>query len=419
MKSKIVLLLLIVLVSCSKDEVPTINAPIFSQIKPIEHPKMPKGFYVGKTSYELKTPYGFVVNIDSLRGTFGILNKGKGNGTNNTAYAYVDINNDGYEDIFYPYVSDGEYNMKADVFVNKGTKYELDNSMLPDNYNGNQHTRKTVISDFNNDSLPDILLINHGFENPNTKYFPGEENTLLISNKVKGKYELGNITQIGKNFWHGGAAGDLNGDGNSDIVLANGGPQIYLGNGKGNFSLYNHKGNMNRPGYITTEIVDVDKNGKNDIIIAGDEGRPAPAIYSKSAIYWNEDDFSKETIICEPSTSGWGTITDIVCYDIDSDNINEIILARTGDSQGNWYGGYQLNTYKTNNQYKTFENKSDFFIKDYLVRQDQIGGWPKRLIIKNQNNNLQLICDISGSYLSKWLPTTKIFTQNKSTKLFE
>jgi hypothetical protein len=406
MKKIILGLIVVTLFGCSKTA-PIIVTPIV--VTPITPTELPKIVYYGKTSYELKNTNKFI-NIDSLRNTFGIKNVGRYSGTNNYGFVYVDMNNDGREDIFYPYSSDGEFNTKPDVFINNGKSYTKDNSMLPTDYTGNQNTRKTIVGDFNNDSLPDLFLVNHGYEDNN--YYPGETNTLLLSDKKTGKYKLGNLSMLNKAFWHGGASGDLNGDGNLDIIVLGGQPaKLLYGDGTGNFTATDWKYNAGN-GYITGEIVDVDKDGQNDIILSGDEGRPAPAIYSPSTIFWNTNtNFSKQTTIVAPSTNGWGTVMDIAVGDIDSDGINEIIFNRTGDINGNWYGGFQLNFYKTNDNYKTLNDVSNKFITNNISVQKPTTAWMYKINLYKVNNVYYLDGITTNSVVHRWKqdPITKIF----------
>jgi hypothetical protein len=406
MKKIILGLIVVTLFGCSKTA-PIIVTPIV--VTPITPTELPKIVYYGKTSYELKNTNKFI-NIDSLRNTFGIKNVGRYSGTNNYGFVYVDMNNDGREDIFYPYSSDGEFNTKPDVFINNGKSYTKDNSMLPTDYTGNQNTRKTIVGDFNNDSLPDLFLVNHGYEDNN--YYPGETNTLLLSDKKTGKYKLGNLSMLNKAFWHGGASGDLNGDGNLDIIVLGGQPaKVLYGDGTGNFTATDWKYNAGN-GYITGEIVDVDKDGQNDIILSGDEGRPAPAIYSPSTIFWNtNNNFSKQTTIVAPSTNGWGTVMDIAVGDIDSDGINEIIFNRTGDINGNWYGGFQLNIYKTNDNYKTLNDVSNKFITNNISVQKPTTAWMYKINLYKVNNVYYLDGITTNSVVHRWKqdPITKIF----------
>lgn len=413
MKNIILGFILVALVSCSKSVSTPIAVPIpiTSIVTPpsIVVPTLANLNYYGKTSYELKVAQQGFVNIDSIRSVLGIRSKGLGNGDMNNGYVYVDINNDGLEDIFYTYRSEGNYNTKPDVLINKGGYYLLDNSMLPDNYLGNVLTRKTLVGDFNNDSLPDLFLINHGWD---AAPFTGEICTLLLSDKITHKYKLGNLSMLPIAFWHGGASGDLNGDGNLDIIVLGGHPaKVLYGDGKGNFTAVDWKYNAG-DGYITGEIVDIDKDGQNDIILSGDEGRPAPALYSPSTIFWNtHTEFSKQSVIVTPSTNGWGSVMDIAVGDIDGDGINEILFDRTGDITGAWYGGYNINVYKSNATYTAFSDMTTTYINNPISIKPQTTGWMFRMILYKTNNRWILRGETTDKKIKNWQqdPITKIF----------
>lgn len=428
MKNIILGLIVVTLFGCEKvapgayrfktkdtNPVQIITQPIVTTNNQIQ--KLPIGYYVGKTSYQLKVPITFV-NIDSLRSVLNIRNKGIFKGNNNLGYVYVDMNNDGLEDIFYPYSSDDNYVLKPDVMINRGGYYVLDNSMLPNEFSGTVTTRKTVVGDFNNDSLPDLFLLNHGKD---AAPFTGEVCTLLLSDKTTNKYKLGNISALPTAFWHGGASGDLNGDGNLDIIALGSKPaKMLYGDGKGNFNIVDWKYNAGY-GYITTEIIDIDKDNKNDIILTGDEGRPAPALYSLSTIFWNKgNDFSNQTKICEASTDGWGNVMDIAADDLDGDGTIEIIFARTGDLTNVWYGGHNVVVYKSTDNYKTF-NTLDL-IKNNSVRTPVIGNWITKLFLYKNNNQYVINANVSDCYAYsdyRKQPFTKTWIQNTTNKIFE
>jgi hypothetical protein len=375
--------------------------------------KLPNGYYFGKTSYELRASQMFI-NIDSIRSIFGIRSIGEFSGNNNLGFVYVDMNNDGFEDIFYPYSTGSEVNLKPEVFINLGNKYVRDNSMLPNDYVGNQVTRKTLVGDFNNDSLPDLFLINSGYENVKTQYFALEKNTLLLSDRITGKYKVGNLPMLGKDFWHGGASGDLNGDGNIDIVVSSGKPVLLLGNGKGEFTKQNVDfKNDNSGAFITIEITDVDKNGTNDIIMSGDEGQRNNNSIAKSNILLNNNLTFQKVDITEPNTLGWKLVMNIGCGDIDGDGINEIFLCRTSSSV--WYNGYNINIFKrVGNGYA---DVSDKFIKNNkYVASDRNGAgfWMYQMNLKKERDGLYSI----NAYVTE-RSTVQYWKQNPKTKIFE
>jgi len=380
---------------CSKTSTTSNNTTTLPiAVSPTVPTPLPKIVYSGKTSYALKTPQK-LIDIDPIRTTLGIRSIGKFKGSNNLGFVYVDMNNDGLEDIYYTYASDGNFLTKHNVIINKGdNKYMLDESMLPSNFLGTASTRKSVVGDFNNDSLPDIFMCNHGYEevlNIGVGTWYLENCSILLSNK-NGAYTYKEFTELGKAFWHGAASGDLNGDGNMDIVVVGGGvPKALYGDGKGGFTISDINTTISKDnGYITVELVDVDKDGQCDVILSGDEGTPPPAYYSKSMILWNKKgNFNSNTIICEANTNGWRYIMNIGCEDLDGDGINEIILCRTGDNSGVWYGGHQLNVYKQNSGFTLFTDvTSTYFGSDNILRTINTGKWMYQMLMKKETDGL-------------------------------
>jgi len=380
---------------CSKTSTTSNNTTTLPiAVSPTVPTPLPKIVYSGKTSYALKTPQK-LIDIDPIRTTLGIRSIGKFKGSNNLGFVYVDMNNDGLEDIYYTYASDGNFLTKANVIINKGNdKYVLDESMLPTNFLGTASTRKSVVGDFNNDSLPDIFMCNHGYEevlNIGVGTWYLENCSILLSNK-NGAYTYKEFTELGKAFWHGAASGDLNGDGNMDIVVVGGGvPKALYGDGKGGFTISDINTTISKDnGYITVELVDVDKDGQCDVILSGDEGTPPPAYYSKSMILWNKKgNFNSNTIICEANTNGWRYIMNIGYEDLDGDGINEIILCRTGDNSRVWFGGYQLNVYKQSSGFTSFTDvTSTYFGSDNILRTTNTGKWMYQMLMKKETDGL-------------------------------
>ena len=389
---------------CSKTSTTSNNTSTLPiAVTPTVPTPLPKIVYSGKTSYTLKTPQT-VVDIDLIRTKLGIRNIGQFKGNNNLGFVYVDMNNDGLEDIFYPYSSDGNFNIKSNVLINKGNGvYSLDENMLPSNFPGTTNTRKTVVGDFNNDSLPDIFMCNHGYEeltNIGVGTWYLENCSILISNK-NGTYTYKEFTDLGKSFWHGAASGDLNGDGNMDIVVVGGGvPKALYGDGKGGFTINDINTSINKGnGYITVELVDVDKDGQCDVILSGDEGAPPPAYYSKSMILWNrKGNLNTNTVICEANTNGWRYVMSIGCEDLDGDGNNEIILSRTGDNNAVWYGGYQINVYKQTSGFTSFTDvTSTYFGADNILRTTNTGKWMYQMLMKKETDGLFSIYGYIGN----------------------
>ena len=73
----------------------------------------------------------------------------------------------------------------------------------------------------------------------------------------------------------------------------------------------------------------------------------------------------------------------------DGDGINEIILCRTGDNSGVWYGGYQLNVYKQNSGFTLFTDvTSTYFGSDNILRTINTGKWMYQMLMKKETDGL-------------------------------
>ena len=183
------------------------------------------------------------------------------------------------------------------------------------------HPRKGVVADFNNDGTNDILVSCHGYDD-----FPfgGETSKLLVSNG-KGDINIIDATEIG--FYHALAAGDINNDGYPDIAVTN-----YKNPNKVYF-LINQKDNtfvadytrLQQPittQYWTVELVDINKDGINDLIIGGHESESPTKILFGS----NDGVFGRQEYIV-PTMSSRQIVLDFVF-------LNDILYV-------NRTGGYQ------------------------------------------------------------------------------
>ena len=346
-----------------------------------------KNFEVDKNSSHALQFRDVHVDVDTLRQNNG-LNKGYP-----AAIAYIDIDGDGDTDIF---MSGTNNNSEPDpeVYLNDGyNNFKLKPEFFAD-FVVPTSPRKSIIGDYNGDNKEDIYIAGHGFDEPP---FPGEAPVLILSNS-KGYSSIALEEFVG--FQHGAASADIDADGDLDIVVSdiksNGGVSLLLNDGLGNFTLARNKLREfnGRGGYFTVELVDVDEDGYVDLLLSGHEMDGA-----NSTIFWGSGlgDYSywnNKTDL--PKVPGMGSVIDIDVGDIDNDGDKDIILNRTGSSDGDFYIGYYVQILK-NNGARSFIQSGSIVNKNnpgcMCPRIDEGWFYWLRLVDKNFDGSLDIVVD--------------------------
>jgi hypothetical protein len=320
------------IVSCSKTDVPIpiATAPVAPVVVTPPTPIITLKNYL-QTSYELQQSD---VNIDimKLRAT----KEGINSGWNILAVAFLDINADGNDDIFYNAAYGDTTRTPGKIFIYKNGDYILDNSYFttPPSLVA---ARKAIVGDYNNDKMPDIFIAATGYD---VAPFSGEYNELLLSN-VNKKYDLVKFTAR-SSFYHGASSGDIDKDGDLDIFVV-GKPDSYflINDGKGNFAYSTTQLNISTlVDQFTCELIDIDKDGYLDLIMGGHEFMPG----NTTRIYWGDATYKYTNKSDIPLVANLGVITDLDIYDLDGDGTNEVVVTRTGGKNdfSNFYSGWYI-----------------------------------------------------------------------------
>ena len=159
----------------------------------------------------------------------------------------VDINGDGFLDAVGSLAIGTQ--VPVDAYINDSTGvFTLNNTVFLSAQPAVTHARQWLAADFNGDGKQDVLILDHGLDNPP---FPGARNWLLFNN---GANKLADVTatnlDVLPGYTHQAAIGDLNGDGKLDIILNNAScngttltcanePRFWLNDGTGKFVSYN------------------------------------------------------------------------------------------------------------------------------------------------------------------------------------
>lgn len=237
----------------------------------------------------------------------------------------VDYNRDGYLDAVtsnsdYTHSFNNPDQKRRDILFYKSDCF---GNLTPDpNYNskdwqGLVHSRKSILGDFNQDSHPDIVFIGHGTDNEQAN-INGEYPIILMSNQTG--YEYKTYPSI-HGFWHGGASGDLDNDGDLDILLP---PSTLMINNNGNFT------KSSLPFTVTdqsgaVEIIDINNDGVLEIVYGSSDFNPIQESWIGTM---------SGKIASFPVPEDFGIVVDLDFIDLDQDGIQEIIVNRAGDPAG-------------------------------------------------------------------------------------
>lgn len=227
------------------------------------------------------------------------------------------------------------------------------------------HVRDALISDFNGDGYDDLFILDHGMD---ARPFPGAQNILLFM----GPGGPTNVTETNLpnriDFSHGGAVGDLDADGDQDILIIANVSQVlkhnsYVleNNGNGVFSI------NDKPDYIdfslldinskgrdysnlaTAKIKDFDGDGHIDIawLTAGEDDKLAKSKSGSKLTHitfnnGNNEYLSEYTIDLPLKRWGYRTfVTDLRQIDIDADgDLDLIATSNTREKKKYWRGSF-------------------------------------------------------------------------------
>lgn len=255
------------------------------------------------------------------------------------AVVYADLDGDGDADLFYAPLNRTLQRLPPEVHLNDGA----DNFQLAPGFLGNDppstvHARKAIPGDFNGDSRPDIFVLASGFD---MDPFPGESNYVLLSSDRGYVPGPGLDSIVG--YHHGGASADIDADGDLDVFVTENfkGPFFLLNDGRGVFRKdterirdINHEA-----GIFTAELVDVDRDGYVDLLVAGHE-------YSgfRTQILWGNESgiYGSARATLLPVVPGHGVVVDIDVADTDGDGDRDVVVNRTGDPGAGFYDGYYV-----------------------------------------------------------------------------
>ena len=253
------------------------------------------------------------------------------------AWGYLDVDGDGDTDVFLGTGAPGiQGEVSSQIFINDGEGgLTFDNSFFNDDPPPATHARKTLVADFNNDSLLDMLVLDHGYD---ADPFPGSVPKLVIQDST-GSFSWEKLTaQTG--FHHTGTAADIDNDGDIDVFVGGFEAFFFINNGAASFTKVDDRYDGVHPQVFTSELIDIDQDGFVDLLLGGNEQYDGP----ETIVLWGSStgSYGAENMTALPSVDRYGTVLDFDAADLDGDGVREIIINRTGGGDGNYYVGFYL-----------------------------------------------------------------------------
>jgi hypothetical protein len=246
----------------------------------------------------------------------------------------------------------------------------IDNRKQPGQTGGNV----ILLGDYNNDSIPDIYIADPGMED-----WGGFRDSYFLSQPDGTWLESSNTHLSHSNFKvydHGGATGDIDNDGDMDIVLTE---MNSWGTGTSLWCLMNdgtgflNKRKCGGADSFALELADLDGDGDLDALLGGHEFEYSSNTSAFTGIVWNDGKgkFNKHNNTRLPMHKKWGVLPEVSASDLDNDGDLDIVYSRTGEH----YKGAAM---------QIIENLGNKKFKDHgIFVLDEEGGYIRSIFFRD------------------------------------
>ena len=188
---------------------------------------------------------------------------------------------------------------------------------------GQSLSRQTLVGDLNVDGILDLFIADTGLgthDGFRDSYFLSQSDGTWLESSDSHLSDPNLVI-----FDHGGAIGDIDEDGDLDIVLTElkNSLTCWMNSGDGHLKK-RHCGPINAGGI---ELADMDGDGDLDLIHAGDESE---GFSSPTGIAWNDGYGKFSGNLKLPVVEDFPGVLEVSAWDLDSDDDTDIILSRVG-----------------------------------------------------------------------------------------
>ncbi|WP_263386747.1 FG-GAP-like repeat-containing protein [Ruegeria marisflavi] len=237
--------------------------------------------------------------------------------------------------------------------------------------------RGLIVQDLNGDGWDDIFVADHGLD---THPFPGQVNTVFISDGVGGWIDRSIEYSREQDFTHSVAAGDLNGDGLTDVFVGNlgvSGAYIVTVQPDGSPVI----GALPLPNirnYTASEIADLDGDGTDELILGADQGFQA-GLTNKIARY-NGSGFVM-TALPNQTVLDQSITLDIEVLDLNGDDRPDIVTLVTDADPFYTRIGIQVLIQQPDGSFS--DRTTDWFDPADFTGEIDPYGWASRLFFSD------------------------------------
>lgn len=312
-------------------------------------------------------------------------------------YLYTDLNEDGLKDFWgFYFKSPWPTNERG---IHLFSEYEKDSTSYHI-VEGLHEVRKTVVCQLDLDQGKEVLLFSTGYDN---QPFPGDSIGIFKPTTQSYKYLNQDI-----GYFQGGAAGDINKDGQNDIIAFSGGsklvpihPVAYINEGNLKFRLTNeifkNFTTTYDDNYFTVELFDVTGDGLLDLCLGGKN--------RLRLVPFKNGTFNKKEAI-SIKLPPEHEVLDMLFLDFDEDGKMDLLTL----NNINAYQGYSLQLY-LNRTNSFLEVTREYFDKNQETGMDSWIKW-LRFFDYDKDGDLDIVADgLHGNIFGK---QSQLFWKNNN-----